>query len=75
MLRGEVDDLMEPEGDEAPAEAGGEEDALGAESVAEVASQDLRECVSPEEGAEASTSSSVLFFSFYSAGQEERKII
>ena len=38
----EVDDLVEPEGEEAPSQDGAEEDALGAEAVAQVAAENLQ---------------------------------
>ena len=37
----EVDDLVEPECEEAPSQDGAEEDALGAEAVAQVAAENL----------------------------------
>ena len=37
----EVDESVEPEGEEAPPEAGAQQHALGAETVAQVAAQDL----------------------------------
>ncbi len=46
----QVDDPMEPEGDEPPAEPGAEQHSLRAEAVAQVAAEHLGEGVAPEEG-------------------------
>ena len=52
VVRAEVDDLVEPEGEQSPAQARPEQDPLCPEAVAEVATQDLGQAVAPEEGGE-----------------------
>lgn len=49
MVLEEVDDLVEPEGDESPPETCGKKDSVGSEAIAEISSHDLRQGIAPEE--------------------------
>ena len=52
VVRVEVDDPVEPEGQQPPHQPRPQEHALRAEAVGEVPAEDLGECVAPEEAGE-----------------------